>query len=225
MSEVVVELITLGGGFAGYASIAYLLWKKFKKNIRVYGISGTYEVEKAKSEGFYNVTATIEVGFLNDSDETIAITDIGGSLKYNKELYDKMLASSVNIPRIPEVYFGRPKNFYEVANFSIQPHGAVKKSIIIVFPNMIIDLIDRIGFAHFVGFLNGKIPFFQVDERELKENWSVHPLVLLLSVHVDGRKIQNIQVSLFKKSEAEMSGTLNIVDIEKIKKNFREGRH
>jgi len=66
MSEALAEFITLGGGIAGYASVAYLLWKKFRKDIRVYGISGTYEEEKSKTKGLSNIHSTIEIGFLID---------------------------------------------------------------------------------------------------------------------------------------------------------------
>jgi hypothetical protein len=225
MSEVLIELIGLGGGLAGYVSIAYLLWKKYRKNVRIYGISGTYAVRNTKNEQLSDIISTIELGFLNDSDQTISITDIVGSLKYNKELYDKVVSSQINIPRIPQVYSERPQNFREVVNFNVAPHETVKKTTTIIFSDMFVDLIDRIGIAHFVGFIDGKIPFLSVYETELKEKWSVHPLDLLLTVHVDGKKIHNTNITLFRRSEGSESGTLNVIDIEKIKKEFQEGQH
>jgi len=100
----------------------------------------------------------------------------------------------------------------------------VRKAVEIEFPNMIVGLIDRMGIVHFTGFLNGKIPSFLVDERELKEKWSLHPLDLLLSIHINGKKMYHTHIALFRETEGERSGTLGVVEIERIKKECREGR-
>lgn len=229
--DIVEKVILLGGGFAGYASFTYLLRKKFKKEIRVYNISGNYEAEKSneinlknRTISLSNIKSTIEVGFLNNSDETVSVTDVVGTLRYNKGLYERNISSKVDFPRIPRALSKRPDNFHEVANFSIEPHKVIKKTIVINFPNMILNLVDRIGIAHFAGFLDGKIPIFTADERELKERWSEHPLDLILSVHIDGKKIIHTSVSLFRKGDRVVSGTLSVVDIERIKQDYQEGK-
>ncbi len=219
----ILEIIQLGGGLAGYVSIFYLLLRKLRKKIRIYGVSGTYEVEETETKGFYNIKATVEVNFLNGSDETIAVTDVVGFLRYNKKLYEKYLSSLVNVPLIPEVYYQRPRNFREAANFNVAPGEVVRKSFEIVFPNMLLDLVDRMGIAHFSGFLNGKIPIFNVYEKELKEKWSDCPLHMLLSIHINGEKMRHIHVPLIK-SERESLGTLSIIDVEKIKMAFQNNR-
>jgi hypothetical protein len=104
------------------------------------------------------------------------------------------------------------------ACFALGVMHACKKTVKIVFPNMIVDLVDRIGFAHFVGFLEGKIAFFRADERELKEKWNVHPLVLLLCIHINGKETYRTNVSLFKKEAKEVWGTLGLVELKKSKK-------
>jgi hypothetical protein len=227
MSEAAVEsirtLILLGGGLAGYASVAYLIWKKFKKSFRIYDLGGYYETRKTSNEGFSDIKAVMDVGFFNDSDETISITDIIGSLKYDKELLNHA-TPLINAPTIPDVYPERPENLDEVISFNIPPHETVKKKIVIVFPNMVVDLVHRIGFAHFGGFLDGKTPFLVADERELKEKWSAHPLNMLLSVHINGRKKSHSYISLYTETEKGVSGTLNIIDIEKIKKDYHEDK-
>ncbi|MEM2105076.1 MAG: hypothetical protein QXV21_01205 [Candidatus Bathyarchaeia archaeon] len=221
--EFIVSLVSLGGGLAGYASFVYLLWKKFrKKNFIVYDISGFYKTKDSQIKGFNDITAVIDVAFFNDTDETLSVTDVIGTLKYNKELYEK-LVSNINIPRIPDVYSERPRNFEEVGAFSIPPHETIKKKIVIEFPNMILDYIDRKGWAHFVGFLsNGKTPLLHANTKELKEKWSTHPLVMLLTVHVNAKKEYRRYVQLFKEDEKISAGTFNIVDIKRIEKDYRE---
>ncbi len=229
MIDIIEKIILLGGGFAGYASFVYLLWKKFKKEIRVYGISGNYEVEKSNKDqktSLSNLKSTIDVGFLNNSDETVSITDVVGTLRYNKELYERSISSRVDVPRIPRAYSIRPENFEEVANFSVEPHKVIKKTITINFPDMIPNLVDRIGFAHFAGFLNKKrkAALFTADERELKEKWGEHPLYLLLSVHVDGKGILHTHVPLYRKGQRVVLGTLDVVNIERIRTEYQEGK-
>ena len=219
----ILEIIQLGGGLAGYVSIFYLLLRKLRNKIRIYGVSGTYEAEKTKNNGFYNIKTTVEVSFLNGSDKTIAITDVIGFLRYDKRLYEKYLSSLIDVPHIPEVYHQRPRNFREAANFNVAPGEVVRESFEIVFPNMLLDLVDRMGVAHFSGFLNGKIPIFSVYERELKEKWSDCPLYMLLSIHINGEKIRHLHVPLVK-SERESIGTLSIIDVEKIKMAFQNNQ-
>jgi hypothetical protein len=221
--ELAYELVTLGGAVAGYASTLYIVLKRIKKRIRVYDVCGTYETRESGHKGSADINVMIDVAFLNDSDETVSITDIIGTLKYNKELYDKA-TSSINVPRIPDVHSARPENFDQVVNFSISPHETIKKRLKITFPNMIVDYVDRLGLAHFGGFLDGKIPFLRVEETELKEKWSEHPLTLLLSIHVDGKRKYHTYVMLWKNNEKAASGTMSIIDIEKIKKDYREGK-
>ena len=221
MSEIFADIILPLGSLAGYISSFYLLWKRLRKGIRVYPISGTYGTIPSESEKLFHIKSTIQIGFLNHSDQTISITDIIGTIRYNKELYDKEF-SSINTSTPPEVYSERPTNFHDAVNFSVPPHETIRKTIVIVFPNMFPDLVDRIGLAHFAGFLRGKTPLLNVYETELKEQWSAHPLDLLLSVHIDGKRIYDVQVSLFRIGDQSMSGTLNVIDIERVKQDFRE---
>jgi len=94
---------------------------------------------------------------------------------------------------------------------------------VIEFQNIILDYIDRKGWVHFVGFMNnGKTPFLRSDTRELKEKWSVHPLVMLLTVHVNVKKEYRRYIQLFKKNEKISAGTFNIIDIKRIEKDYRE---
>jgi len=70
MTENLVQLLSLGGGLAGYVSIvsvSYLYWKKSRKNVRIYPISAIYNSKKSSQEGFSEITVNIEMGFLNDS--------------------------------------------------------------------------------------------------------------------------------------------------------------
>jgi hypothetical protein len=221
MSEVFLNLaVGLISGVPGYLSAAYLLWNR-RKGTRVYAISGVYETEQSSSKDLVNIKTTIEIGFLNESDQSISITDVVGLLRYNKGLYDDVF-SSINTPTPSEVYSEKPENLQEAMNFSIPPHQTVKKTIMITFPDMRLMLVDRVGIARFGGFLDGKIPCYVAHETELKEKWTANPLALRLLVHIDGRKIHRTFVPLFHKSNPSMGGTLLLTEIEKEKMDYRK---
>lgn len=226
MIEIPLTIINIGGGIAGYASVAYLLWRKFKKDIKLFDISGAYQVEKSNDAQFDNIIVTINVGFLNKSDETISVTDLVGVLKYNKKKH-KEYATVTAISNSQPIHTERPINFQEVVGFTIAPHELVKKTIKFRFSNMILSLVDRIGFAHFVGFLNGKIPLVIIDEKEYLQNWEKLPLNLLIVAHINGKKLVRKNISIFKKEPnlEGISGSLNVIDIAKIEKSFLEGRY
>lgn len=224
MIDSLIQIITLGGGLAGYASLVYLILKKFRKDVKIYSISGTYNVEECGDEGYYNINATIVVGFLNNSDETVSVTDVVGILKYNLELYEKRILSQIDVPHISKVYTKRPDNLEEIMIFSIEPHKVTKKTIKITFPNIILDLVDRSMIAHYRGLIDGETAFYTIDEKELKEKWSDHPLLILLSVHIDAKKLVNTNITLTKENSKRVraSGTLSYSEVEKIKKKFSE---
>jgi hypothetical protein len=221
LSETLKTIFTIGGGLAGYASFVYLLTKKLRKNFRVYDLGSFYKTKNSQREGFQDVTAKIRLAFLNDSEEGITITDIVGSLRYNKEFFERM-TSPINPKRIDEVIVARPTKSEDIVHFTIPPHATIKKEIELVFSSLIIECIDRIGLAHFAGFIDGKTPFLRVDERELKEKWHLHPLIMILSIHVNGKKKHHKLIGLWGNADNISHGSLNMIDIEKIKKDIRD---
>jgi hypothetical protein len=212
MSENLVQLISLGGGLAGYVSIVsvgYLYWKKSRKKVRIYLISATYKSKVSSHEGFSEVTVNIEMGFLNDSEEAVSITDIVGFLNYDKSKYDKAIASQPNISKIPMVYPSRPNNFQETVNFSIPPHETLKRTIVMNFKDVVLSLVDRMGVAHFAGFnKRGNVGTWIVMVDELEEKWNEMALDFLMAIHINGNKIKYVHGPVYPKTEKGKQGTI-----------------
>jgi len=225
MFDILLAIINTGGGIAGFASVGYLLWRKFKKDIKLFIVSGNYETEKSNDTTSEKIISTAHIGFLNNSDEPVSITDIVGILKYDKKEYEKYATSSQTelIDKEPS-RSERPVNFKEVLNFSIRPHESIIKEITFHFSNIIPRMVDRVGIAHFMGFINGKIPFAIIDEREKYKDWENSPLNMLLLVHINGKKLIRNNVPLFKKEfiPENVSGSLSFVDVAKIQKDIWE---
>jgi hypothetical protein len=212
MTENLSQFISLGGGLAGYVSIVsvgYLYWKKSRKNVRIYPISAIYTSKKSSKEGFSEIRVKIEMGFLNNSEEAVSITDIVGFLNYDKTKYVKAIASQPNISKIPMVNSSRPNNFQETANFSIPPHETVKRTIVMDFKDIVLTLVDRMGVAHFAGFSkNGKLGTWIVIEGELEEKWNEYALDFLMAIHINGNKIKYVRESVSPKTDKEKQGTI-----------------
>lgn len=170
----------------GSSSLFILWWKRHTRIFLMFDIIGFYESKNSKIEGFSDITAIVKVAFFNGSDETISVTDIIGTLKYNKERYKALVAS--DIKGLNEVFSVCPTNLDKVIPFSILPHETVKKQLMIEFPTVILDAIYRIPTMKFVGFLDGKIPLYYHNEKQFKENWNASSPTMLLTVHVNAKK-------------------------------------
>lgn len=88
MIEGIIQLISIGGGLAGYTSVAYLLWRKLKRRVQIFDATGVYELQNIGGVPSKNLITTVEVTFFNDSEsEKVSITDIVGALRYDKTKY------------------------------------------------------------------------------------------------------------------------------------------
>ncbi|MDI3487374.1 MAG: hypothetical protein PWR26_91, partial [Methanosarcinales archaeon] len=68
MFDIISQFISIGGGLAGYTSVAYLLWRKLKRRVRIFEATGIYEIENQEKTPLKNLIAAVEITFFNDSE-------------------------------------------------------------------------------------------------------------------------------------------------------------
>ena len=94
------------------------------------------------------------------------------------------------------------------------------------FKNVRLNLLDRCGYAHFLGWLN-KIPTFIASEDEIERKWESLPIIVKLFLHIDAKDKKSINFCVLNSKqfieEHSESGTLNLIDVENAKKEFWGG--
>jgi hypothetical protein len=211
--EPVNTVIALVGVITGSFSLFLYWWKKRTRTFRMLDIIGFYDLDDSKIKGFNDVTAFVKVGFYNGSDETISVTDIIATLKYDKDRYKALVSTGVS--GLEEAYSARPSNFDDVIPLNILPYQTVKKELEIKFPTTFLDAIHRYPIVDFVGFLENSRPLYFHDEKKFIKNW-------LLTVHVNAREEHRRFIFLFKKGETGPSGTFLLQDIKRFEKDYIE---
>jgi len=218
--EPINTAISLGGLITGSSSLFILWWKRRKRTFLIYDICGYYEASNSDTQGFTKFTATLDVAFFNDSDETVSVTDILGTMKYDKEQFKRLKMMSVK--EIPEVFSANPTNLEEVVPFNVLPHESVKKRLTIEFPEVVFDALHRNPTLKFLGFLENKTPLYFQDEKKYKEKWIDNPPTMLLTVHVNAKTEFRRYIQLFKRGGRAASGTFFEVDARRIENDFRD---
>jgi len=216
--SIIEGIFTIIGSASGLIALSYLALRKFRRRIRVFPSDGifNYFIDKKKSS---RLAAEIEITIHNGKDESISITDIVGTLKYSKD----KIAHKQNVT---ELFFSeKPKNF-DILPINIDARQSARIRLNFEFLGLDYSLIDRKIRATFFGFL-GKVPVVISDEREYIDEWETHPLRLLLSVHVNGDRLVKTVASLLDKRirEQPQTGTLGVIDVKKIEKDFWDEKH
>lgn len=222
--ELVKNIISVAGGIGGLIYLGYFLKEKLrKKEVNLHYISGSYEIEKSNLDS-NNINVIVEVAIHNNTNETISLTDIVGTIKYNKQKYAQNINSLLKVAKdTKDTKTERPSNYKEVTHFTIGPHTPIQKTLTFRFHDIIPNLIDRMWLSRFVGTLGGDVPLIQIDEREVLLNWEKYPLNLLLSVHINGKKLIQTKCPLYEKTslnDENFSGSISIYDQVRIEKEF-----
>jgi hypothetical protein len=218
--EPINTIIALAGVILGSSSLFIYWWKRHTRTFTMFDLLGYYSPQHPEAQGLSEIAALVKVGFCNGSDETVSVTDIFATLKYNKERYNAIIAKG--IIGIEEVFSVKPINLGELIPFSILPHETVKKELIIKFPPIYLDAIHRFPILNFLGFLEGSNPLYFHSNEQAKKNWNKTPPIMLLTVHVNAKKEFKRFIPLFKKGETTPSGTFLLEDVKKTEKEFLE---
>jgi hypothetical protein len=220
MLEPINTIISVVGLILGSSSLFILWWKRHKRTFLIYDLYGCYEASNAVTQGFTNITATLDVAFFNDSDETVSVTDILGTMKYDKERFKGL--EMMGARGVREVFSANPANLEQVVPFNVLPHESVKKQLTIEFPKVVFEALYRMPTVRLLGFLEGKMPLYVHDESEFKEKWIDNPPTMLLTVHVNAKREFRRYIQLFKKGSRRASGTFWEADARRIEIDFRE---
>lgn len=223
--NIVGGVVSIVGGVGGLIYLVYFLKDKFrKKEVNLHYISGSYEIENSKSDG-YNINAIVEVAIRNDTDESISLTDLLGTIKYNKQKYAQNVELLLKATKdTKDIKTERPSNYREVTHFTISPRASIQKTLTFKFLDVIPNLIDRRLLPRLVGVLSGDLPIIAIDEREVLKDWEKYPLNLLLSAHINEKKLIQKQCPLYKKTslnDENFSGSLNLYEQVQIENGFR----
>ena len=117
----------------------------------MFDILAFYTPQGPETRDLSDIAVLVKVGFYNGSDETVSVTDIICTLKYNKERYNALIAKGVT--GIEEAFSVQPINLDEIIPLNILPHETAKKEVILKFPPIYLDAINRYPVLKFLGVL------------------------------------------------------------------------
>ena len=206
-------IFTIIGSASGLIALSYLAWSKYKRRVRIIPSKGISHYSDDKKSSL--LSASAEITIHNSKDESISITDIVATLRYNEEKRkQKQYHGEVLFSEKPKEIDGLPRN--------VDPHKSEKIKLNFEFRNLDYLLIDRAPVAHFVGFLNGDVPLVISSEEEFEKYWEYHPIKMLISVHINGDKLIKTPILLLdaRIKEEPQTGTLGTIDMARIEKDF-----
>ncbi|RLF43260.1 MAG: hypothetical protein DRN18_00540 [Thermoplasmata archaeon] len=231
--SIISSIIGATGGASGW-TLTWFYWKKFKRRIKVTPLHSWYSKTRKFSiddDGSYRIVEItegrkdknkilMEINLLivNDGEISISITDAIAMVKYSK---DKLPA----LQYTQAVFEAHPLNVDYTLPFVVKSHEAKKLQLFYEFKNINVDLLERVGFAKFLGWLRGEVPIVIADEREKEKLWDTLPLQTLLLLHVDAEETENIYIPVFPedhKIEQKLI-TLDAIQVENIKRKFWSG--
>lgn len=221
------DIVALTGGLSGLVT-AWYYWKKFKRDIKIIPLTSWYITSSSKTYSqkeekipkiigkkkrkISRCLINIETLVINNSGVEISITDVVCLTKVSKQfkkedVYSKnvFVSKALNTKKFPIIispYHSRKLKF--IFQFQVDPY-----------------FLERMGIAWFIGWLKEKIPLFFAKSPEFnKEMWTLYPIIALLVFHINGRKLLKIKVASLPKREKRERGTIGIVELEKMKKDF-----
>ncbi len=226
--ELVKNIITIVGGMGGLVYLGYFLKEKLrKKEVNLRYISGSYEIETSKTD-INDIKAIVELAIHNDTDEKISLTDVMGTIKYNKQKYEQNIELLLKTTKdTKDTKTERPSNYREATHFTIGPRELKQTMLLFKFADVVPNLIERMWLSKYVGAFNGDLPLLSINEREILRDWEKYPLNLLLSVHINGKKLIQQKCPLYIKNSIEqgnLSGSLTLSDQVQIEKKFRDDK-
>jgi hypothetical protein len=227
ISSLIPAIITgLLASIPGFYSI-YLQIKKSIRHVKAVGYQAGYKVGIIEGTQFEVLIGKVKLTLLNDRDDSVTITDIIGTIKYDKKKYDKhdemiIKSTSHELPYISVI----PQNFSKVIPIIIKSHEAIKIDLDFVFPQVIVNLLNRSGHAKLKGFIGGT-PIVEADEIQFIKEWDNLPLIMYITLHVDAKENIRTMVLLEKEDSQNIPderGTYSAVEIAIIGKNIWDGK-
>lgn len=176
-------------GFASLFIYIYILRKKSKKTVKAVGFSGVYKIAKQEKSKMDVLVGEANITLLNDRDDSVTITDIIGSVHYDKKRYkiNEGLIIKSSSSQLPYVISSHPQNFVDIIPKVIKPHEAVKIKLDFVFTNVFANLLYRAIPARFGGFV-GDNPILVSSEIEYIKKWDSLPILLYITFHIDAKE-------------------------------------
>lgn len=213
----VVQLIGLGGGLAGLFSL-YLHWEKRQKKVKISNSFCQYSATVNEDKTSSNLDIVSNLTIYNGTDEPISVTDVIGTMKYNKE---KLIGLTNSQPGL--VFSSEATNAAKELPKLIGPKEAAVLPLLFKFNGIVLSAVDRACLLRFMGFRDG-VPFFFASVVEFKANWDKHPLQLQVSTHLNCDKVVKTVLPAYPKEtserQAQFQGSLGVVDIAEIQRDF-----
>lgn len=172
----------IGGIYAIYAG-GQKMWKKFTGKVDVLYKRGGFH------DSAFSGCASVVVGLVNRKDVPVALTDVIGTFKYDKQRWrpDK---------KNPDQTFSIRPKIEPVFPVNIKPNEAIELKLNFEMFNVQLSSLNRFNTAEFVGFEQG-VPIAIVDINENEKNWDKRPVQMTLSIHVNGREILTFDTPIY----------------------------
>lgn len=206
--KLTIQIVSVVGGISGFISL-FLFIKKFRAKIKVHPAYGSFRIDKNTKR----LNSSVGLIIYNGKEEPIAITDASATIRYNAEKFRNSQEQRM-------AFSCKAKNLKAIPT-NVGVHESAKLNLSFVFDNVNVDILDRFGTAHIMGFYQD-VPMVIVDERENQLNWDKNPIMLLISLHINGDKIHKMVVPLFNMElqQEHLRGSLNAIDIARLEKDF-----
>jgi len=202
-------VITALGGIAGLVSL-YLLWKSSRKKVELINATGYFAIEAvAGKDSGLNVVTNLTV--FNGTDEPISITDAIGVIKVTLQENSGTTTRGISV---------KPINSNKIFPKNLSAHESMALLIIFKFPDTLVNSVERMRVAKFVGFKED-VPIAVATETGGVQD----PLNLRIAIHVNGDRVLARYVPVYDKADLRFfEGSLNPVEIARIEKEFVEGK-
>lgn len=194
--QIIVSIFAIIGGI--YSLIQIIKNKKDK--LVITSNNGVFWVVNIQPSNYMHIVSKIT--FFNPKNETVAITDAIGTIKYKngKKCTEKIINLKSNILPI-----------------TLNPKEAKVSELKFIFRDVELDKLATFGLAHFFGFLED-VPTYIVDERE-NENNIDKPIQFYITFHINSKDTETIHIALLemnKENMKRMTGTLTNTEITRI---------
>ncbi len=198
------QIISALGGF-GVLFLIYDRWKNSKKKVEIVSSYGTFEELKVDNK-LVGISITTNVVILNETANTISITDAVGMLKQTSG--GKIHSEKPFLSDLPQ---------------TIRSGESVNLSLSFDFRNINnLKSIVRLSPVHKDDmhlYYNQGVPELFINEET--PNWDKEPLYLWISIHINGKDIISERTPVFDVASIKYNrflygslGTITILDLE-----------
>ncbi|MCX6770794.1 MAG: hypothetical protein NTX79_01940 [Candidatus Micrarchaeota archaeon] len=134
-----------------------------------------------------NLRGKLHVGIINNKEESICITDILGTFKYDRKKHKE---AGLDKYGKPTCFTLRPASRKPSLPINLQPHEAIDLECVFDLKEVYLGGLERnMPIANLPIYFNDGVPIVIFNEKKIEEHWFSNPVSVQLSIHVNGKDL------------------------------------